>query len=337
MAPPLASSPSKTRNPTKQLNHDKFSHDDEPKLSQEKDTKSYKIWLSNVVVKKPNKNKMEKKKWHVRGIRRLIVMIIVHGLTLFAPLTFNWGAFWVAVLLHVISGLGITLSFHRNLTHKSFTLVKWVEYLFAYFGSLALQGDPIGWVRTHRYHHKFVDSERDPHSPLEGFWYSHIYWIFDTTTLARKRGGTSIVKDLETQEFYKFMRSTYILHHVALTLLLYALGGFSYVVWGMGVRLTCVFHTTFSVNSVCHVWGNQAWNTGDLSKNNWWAAIFTGGEGWHNNHHAFEYSARHGLEWWQIDLTWYIIKFLETIGLAKDVKLPTQAHLQRMAFNIEAS
>ncbi|KAL9244685.1 hypothetical protein vseg_018437 [Gypsophila vaccaria] len=265
-------------------------------------------------------------------------MIIVHGLAMFAPFTFNWGALWVAIVLHVITGLfGVTLSFHRNLTHKSFTLVKWAEYLFAYFGSLALQGDPIGWVRTHRYHHKYTDSKRDPHSPIEGFWYSHLYWIFDTDNVAQKRGGTSLVKDLETQKFYKWIRSTYLLHHFALAFLLFAFGGFPYLVWGMGVRITCGFHITFSVNSICHIWGNQAWNTGDFSKNNWWVAIMTAGEGWHNNHHAFEYSARHGLEWWQVDLTWYIIKLLEAIGLAKDVKLPNQAHLQRLGFKIEAT
>ncbi|KAK9677212.1 hypothetical protein RND81_11G128500 [Saponaria officinalis] len=104
-----------------------------------------------------------------------------------------------------------------------------------------------------------------------------------------------------------------------------------------GVRITYIYHyTTFTGNSACHVWGTQVWNTDDLSKNNWWVSIVTLGEGWHNNHHAFEYSAKHGLEWWQIDLTWYIIKFFEAIGLAKDIKLPTQAHLQRMTFKIEA-
>ncbi|XP_074278927.1 palmitoyl-monogalactosyldiacylglycerol delta-7 desaturase, chloroplastic-like [Silene latifolia] len=296
----------------------------------ELELKSHRIWLSNVEVRKPK----VKRKWHVKGVRRLIVMLMVHVLAMFAPFNFNWGAFWVAVVLHVLTGmLGVTLSFHRNLTHRSCQLVKWLEYLFAYFGCLALQGDPIGWVRTHRYHHKFTDTKRDPHSPLEGFWYSHINWIFDTTVLAEKRCGSCIVKDLEIQKFYKFMRSTYLLHHIALGLLLYRLGGFPYVVWGMGVRTACSFHATFSVNSVCHVWGNQAWNTGDLSKNNWWVALLTGGEGWHNNHHAFEYSARHGLEWWQVDLTYYTIKLLEAIGLAKDVKLPTLAHIQRMSIN----
>ncbi|KAK9677210.1 hypothetical protein RND81_11G128300 [Saponaria officinalis] len=322
MASPLDSSlslsPSETRKPTKQPNNDDYT-------------------ISKVTVKMPNKKVMLKKKWHIRGITRLVAVIMLHCLAMFAPFTFTWGAFWVALLLYFVTGFGVTLSFHRNLTHKSFTLVKWVEYLFAYFGSLALQGDPIGWVRSHRYHHKFTDSKRDPHSPLEGFWHSHIYWIFDATTLAQKRDETSIVKDLEAQQFYKFMKRTYVLHQFALALLLYAFGGFSYIVWGMGVRTIYVYHSTFSVNSVCHIWGTQVWNTGDLSKNNWWVSIVALGEGWHNNHHAFEYSARHGLEWWQIDTTWYVIKLLEAIGLAKDVKLPTQAHLQRMASKIKAT
>ncbi|KAK9677209.1 hypothetical protein RND81_11G128200 [Saponaria officinalis] len=323
LASSLPLSSSETRKPTKQPNNDNLAHDD--------------YTISKVVVKMPNKKVMLKKKWHVRGIARLVSVIMLHCLAMLAPFTFNWGAFRAAFLLHLITGFGITLSFHRNLTHKSFTLVKWVEYLFAYCASLALQGDPIGWVRTHRYHHKFTDSKRDPHSPLEGFWHSHINWIFDATTLAQKRDVTSIVKDLESQQFYMFMKRTYVLHQFALAFLLYAFGGFSYVVWGMGVRIIYGYHTTFFVNSVCHMWGTQVWNTGDLSKNNWWVSIVTFGEGWHNNHHAFEYSARLGFEWWQIDVGWYVIKLLDAIGLAKNVKLPTQAHLQRMAFNIEAT
>ncbi|KAI3506331.1 hypothetical protein L1887_28688 [Cichorium endivia] len=100
----------------------------------------------------------------------------------------------------------------------------------------------------------------------------------------------------------------------------------------MGVRLVLVYHLTFMVNSICHIWGNQAWNTGDLSKNNWWVALLVFGEGWHNNHHAFEYSARHGLEWWQIDVTWYIIRSLEAIGLATNVKVPSDAQKLKKSF-----
>ncbi|XP_021906437.1 palmitoyl-monogalactosyldiacylglycerol delta-7 desaturase, chloroplastic [Carica papaya] len=291
------------------------------------------ILLSDVVVQR-KRNVFLGRRWNSLDIGTAGVVLAMHLLSLFAPFQFNWSAFWVAFGLYVVTGLlGITLSFHRNLSHKSFKLPKWLEYCFAYCGVQALQGNPIDWVSTHRYHHQFCDSERDPHSPLEGFWFSHMSWLFDTNSVLERCGGPNNVGDLEKQSFYKFLQNTYILHPTALGLVLYFLGGFPFIVWGMGVRIVWVYHITWLVNSACHVWGRQAWNTGDLSRNNWWVAVLAFGEGWHNNHHAFEFSARHGLEWWQLDMTWYVIKFLQSVGLATDVKLPTDAQKGRMAFN----
>ncbi|KAF5197169.1 Delta 9 desaturase protein [Thalictrum thalictroides] len=225
---------------------------------------------------------------------------------------------------------GINLSYHRNLSHRSFKLPKYLEYLFAYFGLLALQGDPIFWVSTHRYHHKFADKDEDPHSPIQGFWFSHISWIFNYNKILHEGGYYKNVADLKKQFYYRFLQKTIVFHVLLLPVLLYKFGGFPFIVWGMGVRTTVTYHSTFMVNSICHIWGHQAWNTGDLSKNNWFVGLFAFGEGWHNNHHAFEFSARHGLEWWQIDMTWYIIQLLERVGLATDVKLPSETLKQKM-------
>lgn len=286
-----------------------------------------KIVVSNEAVRR-------RRKWNSMDVATAGVILAIHFLSVFAPFVFNWSAFWLAMALYAVTGLlGITLSFHRNLSHKSFKLPKWLEYSFAYCGVQALQGNPTDWVSTHRYHHQFCDSERDPHTPMRGFWHSHINWLFDHNSVTEKCGKPNNVGDLEKQPFYRFISKTYILHPVALGALLYALGGFPFLVWGMGVRIVWVYHITWLVNSACHVWGNQAWNTGDLSRNNWWVGLLAFGEGWHNNHHAFEYSARHGLEWWQIDMTWYVVRFLQALGLATDVKLPTELHKQRMAFN----
>ncbi|OMP01361.1 Fatty acid desaturase, type 1 [Corchorus olitorius] len=291
------------------------------------------ILLSDVVVQR-KREVFWGRQWNALDIATAGVVLAMHLLSLFAPFHFNWPAFWVAVGLYFVTGLlGITLSFHRNLSHRSFKVPKWLEYFFAYCGAQALQGNPIDWVSTHRYHHQFCDSERDPHSPIEGFWFSHMNWIFDTNNVVERCGEQTNVGDLEKQPFYKFLKSSYVLHPIALGALLYALGGFPFLVWGMGVRIVWVYHITWLVNSACHVWGKQAWNTGDLSRNNWWVAVLAFGEGWHNNHHAFEYSARHGLEWWQVDMTWYVIKFLQVIGVATDVKLPSEVQKQRMAFS----
>ncbi|CAB4277968.1 unnamed protein product [Prunus armeniaca] len=251
--------------------------------------------------------------WNIQDVFTLAVILALHSLCAFAPFHFNWPAFWVAVTLYVVTALGLTLCYHRSLTHRGLRLPKWLEYLFAYCGVLSLQGSPIEWVSTHRYHHQFTDTKKDPHSPIQSLWFSHMGWMLD----GRRR------------QFQKrFLLRTNLLHSIALGGVLIVVGGFPFLVWGVGVRTTFLHHATFLVNSVGHMWGNKAWNSGDTSTNNWWLAIIVFGEGWHNNHHAFEYSARHGLEWWQIDFTWYTIRFLQAIGLATDVKVPTEIQKQ---------
>ncbi|PIA55406.1 hypothetical protein AQUCO_00800281v1 [Aquilegia coerulea] len=289
-----------------------------------------------VAISNDHKNKNRTRwfrEWHARDIFHIILILTVHALCLYAPSNFNWNAFRVAGLLSFSTGLfGMTLSYHRNLSHRSFKLPKYLEYLFAYFGLQALQGHPIFWVSTHRYHHKFADTDHDPHSPIKGFVFSHIWWLFSYANVLHKNGYYKNVEDLNRQNYYRLLQKTYLLHVCLLPALLYIFGGFPFVVWGMGVRTVLVYHGTFIMNSVCHIWGHQAWNTGDLSKNNWVVALINFGEGWHNNHHAFEFSARLGLEWWQIDPAWYIIKSLEHVGLATNVKLPSKTHKQKMSF-----
>ncbi|XP_078432406.1 fatty acid desaturase 5 [Wolffia australiana] len=285
---------------------------------------------SDTEVRRSSKRAWERS-WNAQDVGTAAVVSSMHALCLFAPSTFSWAALWTAAGLYILTGLlGITLSFHRNLAHRSFRLPKWLEYTFAYMGVHALQGNSLDWVSTHRFHHQHCDADGDPHSPIEGFWFSHMTWLFDTGSLAQRCGERDNVGDLEKQRFYRFLPQTYILHPAALALLLYKFGGFPYLVWGMGVRIVWVYHITWLVNSACHVWGRQAWNTGDLSRNNWWVALLAFGEGWHNNHHAFEYSARHGLEWWEIDVTWYVVRLLQALSLATNVRLPTRAHMEKM-------
>ncbi|XP_071689095.1 palmitoyl-monogalactosyldiacylglycerol delta-7 desaturase, chloroplastic-like [Rutidosis leptorrhynchoides] len=288
------------------------------------------IILDDAVVKRP-KETYRGKKWKDLDLVTVGAVLGMHLLCGFAPFTFTWEALKVAVGLDLmIRLLGVNFSYHRHLSHRSFKIPKWLEYTFAYCGVQSLQGNPIDWVRIHRYHHQYCDTERDPHTPIKGFWFSHMTWMFDTENITKNmREGPNNVKDLEKQSFYRFMRRTYIAHPIALALLLYTFGGLPFIVWGMGVRTVWGYHITWLVNSVCHGWGDQAWNTQDVSLNNRWVGIIGFGDGWHNNHHAFSYSARHGLEWWQIDVTWYLIRFLEIIGVASNVKLPTPSDIQR--------
>ncbi|KAJ0586647.1 putative fatty acid desaturase domain, acyl-CoA desaturase [Helianthus annuus] len=291
-----------------------------------------KILFSDVLVTK-KRNLFMGRKWRTHDIRMVLWFLFIHLLALLAPFTFTWGAFWAATFTYTLFGsCGLSVSYHRNLAHRSFKLPKWLEYTFAYIGLLSIQRDPIFWVSMHRYHHQYVDSEKDPHSPIFGFWFSHMSWLFDNGYIFEKYQERNNVEDLKNQAFYRFLKRTYALHTIAFAALLYVVGGFSYIVWVLGVAGTLGYHGTFLVNSVCHIWGSHVWNTGDLSKNNWWVALLSFGEGWHNNHHAFEYSARHGLEWWQIDVGWYIIRFLEVVGLATNVKLPSEDHKLKMSF-----
>lgn len=225
----------------------------------------------------------------------------------------------------------MTLGFHRLLTHRSLQLPKGVEYFLTVLGVLALQGGPIVWVATHRRHHATSDREGDPHGMDRGFWWAHVGWLFlpnpGRPTIAEQH---RLAADLAADPFYRFMEKTALLWQLALGVLLFALGGWSWIVWGIFVRLVVTYHITWFVNSASHWTGYRTFRTGDRSTNNWWVALLAWGEGWHNNHHAFPFSARHGLRWFELDLTWFTIRVLQFVGIVRSVKLPTVAMLNRL-------
>jgi sn-1 stearoyl-lipid 9-desaturase len=247
--------------------------------------------------------------------------VVLHLCVLLAffPSNFSWGAVGVAVLLHWLTiGLGISLGFHRLVTHRSFRVPKVLEYFFVLCGTLAGQGGVKGWVGYHRMHHLHSDQLDDPHNSREGFWWSHISWLMHE--VRGKDDLPRFTSDISGDPFYEFCHKYYIPLQVALAIALYFLGGMPFVVWGIFVRLFVGFHSTCFVNSACHMVGYQNYESGDHSRNCWWVAFLTFGEGWHNNHHAFQYSAQHGMRKQEIDITWLTIQFLEKVGLASHVK-----------------
>ena len=254
------------------------------------------------------------------------IVSIFHIGALFAPFTFSYFNLLLFAIFFIISALGITLSYHRQLTHKSFQTSKFLEYFFALWGFIAIQGHPIEWISAHRHHHTECDDLKDPHSPMDGFYWSHMGWLFDEKALPILKDTTN-AKDLKKQSFYRFLKKHYIHHLFVQALFFYLLGGFGAVIWGLFLRVVCVWHATWGVNSLSHIWGFQSYKTNDISMNNWFIALLTFGEGWHNNHHAFEESAAHGLRWWQIDITWYVIWILHKLKLAWNVKLPSEKRL----------
>ncbi|CAH1419389.1 unnamed protein product [Lactuca virosa] len=276
------------------------------------------------------------RKWDSEDVASICWFVGIHVLAACAPFVFDSGAIRVAVGLGLLSGFGVTLGYHRLLCHRSFKLPKWLEYFFAYCGAHAFQRDPMFYVNTHVAHHKYTDTDRDPVAPIRGFWYSNLGWFCNNDYVASKcgepKGGEySKVSELKAQLFYRFLHDTYFWHPAALAALLYLRGGFSYLAWAMGMRAVVVHHFASLASSVSHKWGERPWDCPDTSTNNWWVAMLTLGEGWHNNHHAFQRSARHGFEWWQLDLTWELIRFLQFVGLATDVKLVSEADKRRMS------
>ena len=255
----------------------------------------------------------------------IVYMSIIHFAALFAvfPSNFSWSALRVAFLLYVITaGVGITLGFHRLVSHRSYQVPKLLEYLLIFCGTLAGQGGPLDWIGLHRIHHQYSDLEYDPHNSLKGFYWSHLGWMLCQNPANEKI--SRYTKDISSDRFYQFCQHGMIPIQLVLAAILYYFGGLPWVVWGVFVRLVVVFHCTWFVNSATHKFGYKSYESNDTSLNCWWVALLTFGEGWHNNHHAFQYSARHGLEWWEIDLTWMMIKALSWLGLATNVKLPPQ-------------
>lgn len=255
-----------------------------------------------------------------------VFMVALHIGALFAflPSNFSWAAVGLALFLHWVTGcLGVTLGWHRLVSHRSFQTPKWLEYFLVLCGTLSLQRGPIWWVGLHRHHHLYSDQAVDHHDSNKGFWWSHILWMF--YEVPAEKEVPRFTKDIADDPFYRFCDQYFLVLQIALGIALYLIGGWSFVVWGIFARLVAVYHCTWFVNSATHMFGYRTYDAGDKSTNCWWVALLTYGEGWHNNHHAFQYSARHGLKWWEIDITWMTIRVLQFLGLATKVKLADEA------------
>lgn len=258
--------------------------------------------------------------------KTIFFMALVHlgALCALIPSTFSWSGLAVGgVLFWLTGGLGITLGWHRLLTHRSFQLPKFLEYFFAFCGALACEGGVIEWVGLHRNHHMHSDHDQDQHNSRRGFWWSHMGWML--SEIPAKTEINRLTKDINQDPFYRFLDDHFILIQIAFGLGLFAIGGWSWVIWGIFVRLVAVYHVTWFVNSATHQFGYRTFESDDCSTNCWWVALLAFGEGWHNNHHTYPHSARHGLQWWEFDLTWQTIRLLQALGLAKKVRLVTAA------------
>ncbi len=257
----------------------------------------------------------------------------------------SWSDIIVFAIVYPICGLGITVGFHRLLTHRAFKTRPWLRFTFAAMGSMAIEGPVISWVADHRKHHAFADQPGDPHSPhvdhghglkgaLRGLFHAHVGWLFIHTDRANKE---RYAPDLMKDPVVAYVDRTFFIWVLIGLLLPFLLGwaiggtllaGLTGLLWGGLVRMLVLHHVTYSINSLCHFFGRRDYPTEDESRNLAWLAPLSFGESWHNNHHAFPTSAHHGLRWWEVDISAMVIRGLEKAGLAWDVQRPSA---ERMA------
>jgi stearoyl-CoA desaturase (delta-9 desaturase) len=260
----------------------------------------------------------------------------------------HWSDVFVFVIMYLLTGLGVTVGFHRYLTHRSFKTGKAVRAILAILGSAAIEGPVTAWVADHRKHHAFSDKEGDPHSPhvghdggwkgaLQGLVHAHMGWLFiHTQRGAKKRYAPDLVKDPVISWVDRWFLAWAFGGLLVAFALGYAIGGtltaaLTGLLWGGGVRMLVVHHVTYSINSLCHFFGRRRFETDDHSRNLLWLAPFSFGESWHNNHHAFPTSASHGMSRWPVDPSWLVIRALEAVGLAWDVVRVDPTRIQKKA------
>jgi stearoyl-CoA desaturase (Delta-9 desaturase) len=239
----------------------------------------------------------------------------------------------ILAVMYLVTAIGITVGFHRLLTHRAFQTFSWLERVFAVMGSLSVQGSVMDWVADHRKHHAHTDRDGDPHSPhvghgsgLSGLWHAHVGWLMETQGQADwKRYAPELYEDPAMRRIGRHFPALVLLSLLVPTVAGYVLHGFTLdgalrgLVWGGLVRIFLVHHVTWSVNSVCHFFGSRRFDVDDHSTNVGWLAVFSLGESWHHNHHAFPRSAYHGLRWWEVDPSGLIISGMQRAGLAWNV------------------
>ncbi len=256
-------------------------------------------------------------------------MIAMHVGAVAALWFVSWQALALCLVLHWVSAcLGVTLGYHRLLTHSGLKVPRVLKYFFSICGMISAEGSPLYWVAVHRKHHVLSDKEGDPHSPNDGFWWSHCIWFTpkdspETVKALYRRWAP----DLYNDPVQRFFDKTFIMYPILLGAILYSIGeyvwpmgqGLPFLFWGLFVRMVVCYHSTWFVNSATHIWGYRNYETTDRSTNLWWVALLSYGEGWHNNHHAHQKLARHGHKWWELDITYLTILALKSVGLARDI------------------
>jgi len=281
--------------------------------------------MNDMVQVGPKNTKVSLRDYKIRP-QVFIPLVILHIGVVFAPLYMSPGCILYAVILWIVTGmLGVTVGYHRLLTHRGFKTYKLIKYFHVACASISLQQGPISWVRIHRAHHSHSDTDRDPHTQRRGFLYGHLGWPFlKHREIGRSPEVKVMPQDLTSDKVIVFFEKYHYHIFIFSLIAIYLWGGISYLLWLGCVRTVWLLHTTWAVNSLGHRFGYRNFDTKDLSTNNWFVAIITFGEGWHNNHHRYPQSTRHGIKWYEFDLTWLYIRMLFKLGLVWDLKVKNQ-------------
>lgn len=258
--------------------------------------------------------------WYARV--RASMFILLHVAAVVTPfwVPITWEAVGLCVLFYFVRMFGVTAAYHRYFAHRTYKTSRWFQFVLAWIGCSAMQKGPLWWAAHHREHHKHSDQDDDPHSPIvRTVWWAHVGWV-----LSGRYRTAPVMKDFAKYPELRLLDSYFTwVPGLMLAGLCYLLAGWSGVVWGFLVSTVLLYHGTFLVNSACHLFGTRRYNTTDQSKNCWWAALLTMGEGWHNNHHHYQSCARQGFKWWEIDMSYYLIRLLGAVGLVWDIREPT--------------
>jgi len=279
----------------------------------------------------------------VLSILSIVIFWIVQTSALLAfVVPFSWGLVALWAVSHFLRAIGLTLAYHRYYAHRAFQMNRVARFVWTFIGAAAMQKGPLWWAGHHVNHHTYADRDGDPHSPaVSGIYYAHIGWFLNDARHDRIEASNPVIRDFSKAPEIVWLERWYVVPPLALAAAMYAIGGLQWLVWGFCVPTMTLAHATFAINTVNHMFGTRRFVTNDDSRNNALTALFAAGEGWHNNHHRYQRAARNGFYWWEIDLTWYVIRAMQAVGLAWDVqpvpaRIYAEARLQERADNRRA-
>jgi stearoyl-CoA desaturase (delta-9 desaturase) len=277
----------------------------------------------------------QKPRFTTRMVVSLSLFLLIHltSLALVFVIGVTWSSVALCAWLYIVRMFGITAGYHRYFAHRAYKTSRWFQFALAWLGASAIQKGPLWWAGWHRAHHRWSDTPRDLHSPKQrGFWYSHVGWFMsaehDATDMA-------LIPDFAKFAELRWLNRWHSVPAIVMAAFCFAIDGFRGVVWGAGVSTVLLWHGTFTINSLAHVWGSRRYETSDTSRNNFVLALITLGEGWHNNHHHYMNSANQGFFWWEVDVSYYVLRALSWLRVVRDLRMPPahvlEPHLARAA------